>query len=73
MDVPLYINGDSTYHFADQTGVPTEDTSGFAAYGDLVEGRVAGALWDLYDSNNDGKDTRSYSFSLRLCIEVSLF
>lgn len=28
--------------------------------GETVEGRVAGALWDLIDTNNDGLDTHSY-------------
>ncbi len=30
--------------------------------GDTVEGRVAGALWDIYDSNNDNYDTISAGF-----------
>jgi len=28
--------------------------------GDAVEGRVAGALWDIFDTNNDGADLFSY-------------
>jgi hypothetical protein len=31
--------------------------------GDQVEGRVAGALWDLLDSTNDGDDTYSTTFA----------
>jgi hypothetical protein len=31
--------------------------------GDEVEGRVAGALWDIFDSNPDGYDTFSDGFS----------
>jgi hypothetical protein len=31
--------------------------------GDEVEGRVAGALWDIYDSDYDGYDTFSNGFS----------
>jgi hypothetical protein len=31
--------------------------------GDLVEGRVAGALWDIFDSTNDGYDSLSDGFT----------
>jgi hypothetical protein len=31
--------------------------------GDEVEGRVAGALWDIYDTHNDGYDVLSDGFS----------
>ena len=32
-------------------------------WGDTVEGRVAAALYDLYDSDNEGFDNRSAGFS----------
>jgi hypothetical protein len=41
---------------------PTWGTSGWDN-GDTVEGRVAGTLWDIYDSNNDGFDIYSDGFN----------
>lgn len=62
----LYVNNSPIYKWADGSTENYENknssTSGWDS-GDTVEGRVVGALWDLYDSVNDGLDTRSYTFS----------
>lgn len=60
--LPLVITNSKYFVFDDGSKVNMEDTGSFDD-GDTVEGRVAGALWDLYDSSNDGQDTKSYSFS----------
>jgi hypothetical protein len=46
---------ESPYLFGYNLETPTWDTSGWDD-GDEVEGRVAGALWDIYDSHDDGYD-----------------
>lgn len=58
--VPL-IFGNGVYTYTSGSTINLENTSSFAS-GDTVEGRVVGSLWDLYDTANDGTDTRSYSF-----------
>ena len=45
----------SPYLFGYNLETPTWGTSGWDD-GDMVEGRVAGALWDIYDDPNDGYD-----------------
>ncbi|MDB5056388.1 MAG: hypothetical protein JWM44_4438 [Bacilli bacterium] len=63
--VSFYVNNSPLYYY-DGGGVSysnLEDTSGYTNSGDRVEGRILGSLWDLYDSVNDGQDTRSYPFS----------
>ncbi|MFZ3133235.1 fascin domain-containing protein [Methanothrix sp.] len=63
---PLLINGNPIYIWASGAsenletptwGTPNKDN------GPGVEGRVAGALWDIYDSNKDGWDKYSFSFN----------
>jgi hypothetical protein len=44
------------------TGITNFETLTNASSGDAVEGRVASALLDLYDNNNDGTDTYSFGF-----------
>ncbi|WP_316569123.1 hypothetical protein [Neobacillus sp. YIM B06451] len=58
----LYMNNSSVYTYTDGSTWNAENTSTYPT-GDDCEGRVAGALWDVYDSVNDGYDTYSYSFS----------
>jgi len=62
---PLVVNGNSVYTWASGASTnletPTWGTSGWDR-GPGVEGRVAGALWDIYDSSNDGADQFSYGF-----------
>ncbi len=74
--LPLAVNGDQCYNFATVNpcaGVPDQnyynleghsraDNQPQFAKGDDVEGRVAGALYDLYDSNNEGFDRISAGF-----------
>lgn len=57
----LNMNGSPIYTYTDGTQWNAENTSSFAT-GDAVEGRVAGALWDLRDTVNDGSDFRGYLF-----------
>ncbi|MNJ64367.1 Mycolysin precursor [compost metagenome] len=59
--VPL-IFSNGVYTYTSGATISLENTSSFDN-GDTVEGRVLGALWDLYDTANDGTDTRSYDFS----------
>ncbi len=53
------VNNDPTYRWPSGASLnlenPTWPTSGWDD-GDDVEGRVAGALWDIYDSHNEGDD-----------------
>lgn len=60
--VPAVVNNDPTFYWPDGGSLgleyPTWGTFGWNN-GDTVEGRVAGALWDMYDSNNDGDDIYS--------------
>ncbi len=56
---PLFVNGNPTYTWASGAYLNLE-TPKLGTYGwdngDKVEGRVAGALWDIYDPINDGYD-----------------
>lgn len=58
------IFSDGVYKYSSGGQQNLESYTGFATgnNGENVEGRVVGSLWDLYDSNIDGYDTRSYSF-----------
>jgi hypothetical protein len=73
--LPLAVNGDPCYNFLskpcdgiiDQQYYNLEvhsraDNPSSFSWGDTVEGRVAAALYDLFDSNNEGGDTRSAGF-----------
>jgi hypothetical protein len=51
LDNPGYRTGDGVIDLE----TPDADTPGWAD-GDTVAGRVAGALWDLYDATDDGFD-----------------
>ena len=57
--LPLAVNNDPIYRWSSgamlNLETPTWGTAGWDE-GDDVEGRVAGALWDIYDSINDGYD-----------------
>jgi hypothetical protein len=69
---PLAVNGDSCYDFGQGpcTGFPDVDYYNVEDHGrgdgweegDTVEGRVAGALYDLFDNTNDGFDQASFGF-----------
>lgn len=57
--LPMAVNNDPYYRWDNGASLnlenPTWGTSGWNN-GDDVEGRVAGALWDMWDSNNEGDD-----------------
>jgi len=66
---PLAVFNDPIFHWSNGTHsvdidleAPTWYTSGWDN-GDQVEGHVAGALWDIFDSANDGYDTFSNGFT----------
>ncbi|WP_141502119.1 hypothetical protein [Paenibacillus luteus] len=60
--ISLYVNFSPIYEYTGGSTDNLENTSSFSS-GDSVEGRVAGALWDMYDSTNDGTDIYNFSFS----------
>jgi hypothetical protein len=70
---PLAINGDQCFDFGVGPCTGVADTNYYNVEthgrgdgqntGDTVEGRVAGALYDLYDNNNDGFDQANFGFS----------
>lgn len=56
---PLYVNGNPIFTWASGAYLDLEIPTWGTLYwnnGDQVEGRVAGALWDIYDGANDGTD-----------------
>jgi hypothetical protein len=59
---PLAVNNDPIYRWASGASINLE-TPTWGTYnwnnGDAVEGRVAGALWDILDTVNDGDDQYS--------------
>ncbi len=69
---PLAVNGDQCYNRGPNSCQGTADTDYYNLEAhsradnqpleDTVEGRVAGALYDLYDSNNEGFDRISTDF-----------
>jgi hypothetical protein len=58
----LYVNFSPIFEYTGGSTVNLENTSSFAS-GDSVEGRVAGALWDMYDAANEGDDKYTFAFS----------
>ncbi len=60
--LPAVVNNDPHYYWANGAQLnletPSWGTSGWSS-GDWVEGRVAGALWDMFDAASDGDDTYS--------------
>ena len=63
----LAVNGNPTYTWASGSTLNLETpTWGTPIWdeGDGCEGRVAGALWDMYDNINDGYDQHQFSYSL---------
>ena len=74
--LPLVVNGDECYDFdvGSCTGAPdvrhynlethsrSDDPQVFP-WGDIVEGRVAGALYDLFDSANEDFDSATFGFA----------
>lgn len=75
--LPLVVNGDECYDFeiGPCTGEPdvrhynlethsrSDDDHQRFPWGDTVEGRVAGALYDLYDSTNEDYDSANFGFA----------
>jgi hypothetical protein len=74
--LPLVVNGDRCYDFRTGpcSGVPDRDHYDLETHsrsddpqrfpwGDTVEGRVAGALYDLFDSTNEGFDSATFGFA----------
>lgn len=57
--IPAAVNNDPTFYWPSGSSLnlelPTWGSFGWNN-GDTVEGRVAGALWDIYDAQNDGDD-----------------
>ena len=57
--IPSVVNNDPTYRWDSGASLDLEGPS-WSTWGwddgDDVEGRVAGALWDIYDTNNEGED-----------------
>lgn len=73
--LPLVVNGDSCYDFGQGpcTGIPDRDYYNLETHsrsdnpqlfpwGDTVEGRVAGVLYDLFDNTNEGFDSANFGF-----------
>lgn len=60
--LPAVVNNDPTFYWPSGASLdlegPTWGTYGWDS-GDWPEGRVAGAMWDMFDANNDGDDTYS--------------
>jgi hypothetical protein len=58
--LPMVVNDDPRFYWPDGSSLnlesPTWGSFGWDQ-GDDVEGRVAGALWDMFDNRNDGDDT----------------
>jgi hypothetical protein len=74
--LPLVVNGDPCYDFdaGPCTGGPDirhfnleahsrSDNPQLFPWGDAVEGRVAGALYDLFDNTNEGFDSATFGFA----------
>ena len=63
---PLVINANPTYTWASGATLNLETPTWGTPYwdnGEGVEGRVAGALWDIYDNIADGNDIYSMGFN----------
>ncbi len=64
--LPLAVNGNPTYTWPDGNNLNLETPTWGTSYwgeGDACEGRVAGALWDMYDSVSDGNDQYQFSYT----------
>jgi len=65
----LAVNGDACFDWNNtpcsglNLETPTWGTPGWNNNGDEVEGRVAGALYDLFDQANDGLDQTTFGFA----------
>ena len=65
---PLAVNGNSIYTHTEGPSYDENFETGTSITvpvwedGDTVEGRMAGTLWDIFDSNSDGFDTYSDGF-----------
>lgn len=65
----LAVNGDACFDWNNtpcsglNLETPTWGTPGWNNNGDEVEGRVAGALYDLFDEANDGLDQTTFGFA----------
>jgi len=65
----LAVNGDACFDWNNtpcsglNLETPTQGTPGWPNDGDEVEGRVAGALYDLFDQANDGLDQATFGFA----------
>jgi hypothetical protein len=64
--ITIAVNNDPVYRWASGSSInletPTWGTSGWDD-GDDVEGRVAGALWDIHDGTTDGFDLYNGTFA----------
>jgi hypothetical protein len=64
--IDLAVRNDPVYRWYDggilDLEPPTYGTTNWPNNGDTVIGRVTGALWDIYDSVNDGSDESTTSF-----------
>lgn len=58
----LYMNDDPVYDWPSGARLDQENTSSYDE-GSSVEGRITGALWDMFDNNNDGTDIGNIPFS----------
>ena len=74
--LPLLVNNDTCYNFSPNpcTGIPDQnyinlevhsrvDTNYFMSWGAQTEGRVAAALYDFEDINNEGYDLVGFAFA----------
>jgi len=68
--LPLLVNGDTCFDWDNSScglnGLNLETPTWGApnwSDGDIVEGRVAGALYDLFDTTDDGLDHASFGFA----------
>jgi hypothetical protein len=55
----LAVNNDPVYRWDSGASLDLENPTGYWEDGEAVEGRVAGAMWDILDTTNDGFDTYS--------------
>lgn len=69
--VALVANGSPYFYFSNGSSTNLEYTNWFDR-GDTVQGRIAGALWDMYDAQQDTQsnitDDQQFSFSTMLTV-----